>query len=68
MGQRGAEVASQGYLLPLPLRADEHTSATPAARPVINASSWIWVIRKINLVFLVFLYLGRQCPGLQLGP
>jgi len=68
VGQRGAEVASQGYLLPLPLRGDEHTSATPAARPVINASSWIWVIRKINLVFLVFLYLGRQCPGLQLGP
>ena len=59
VGQRGAQVASQGYPLPLPLRGDERTSASPAARPVINASNWIWVIRKINLVFLVFLYLGQ---------
>lgn len=68
VGQRGAQVASQGYPLPLPLRDDECMSASPAARPVTNASSWIWAIRKINLVFLIFLYLRRQCPGLQLGP
>ena len=68
MGQRGAQVASQGYLLPLSLHGDECTSASPAARPVTNASSWIWVIRKNKLVFLVFLYLGQQCPGLQLEP
>lgn len=68
VGQRGAQVASQGYLLPLPLCGDECTSASQAARPVTNASSWICVIRKNKLVFLIFLYLGQQCPGLQLGP